>query len=61
MTIPSILAQKQRFGDEKLVVALMISLSSSFVSLSDIPEDVIKAWIWSKSSLFDLVTDMSCS
>jgi hypothetical protein len=45
MTIPSILAQKQRFGDEKLVVAFMISLRSSFVSLSDIPEDVIKAWI----------------
>jgi hypothetical protein len=61
MTAPSMRAQKLRFYEEKLVVALEISFIIAWVSLSEMPDEAIKAYICSRSSLRALVTDMSCS
>jgi len=45
ITVPSMRAQKHRFYDEKLVVALDISFIISYVSLSVIPDDSISDYI----------------
>ncbi len=45
MTVLSILAQKDRLGDEKLVAALVIFPKISTVSAWDVCDDSIKALI----------------
>lgn len=61
ITLPSILEQKDRLGEAKLVAAFVMFFMVSSMSFSSVPDDPIKVLIWSRSAFEVLVTLMSYS